>query len=299
MEGDEKNGALITVENLEEMALPIMLAIKQADGTKDTVTLPVEIWQRGGSWTFKYKSTSKIIKITVDPNHDFPDINPANNVWENNNKPIPEGTSAKGVIDNYLAAIGGVAKLKTITDFTEKATGSIQGIEVEMNIKQKAPDKYFQEMIIPAMSMTPIKIVVNGDSILVLQNGSKIDLPAEAKEYFKSKANIFPEFLMKASELKLAPTFVSINDASAYEIIEDKGDGSKTEHYFDTNTGLKIREVTVTAGKNSSVDISDYRLLPNGVKIAYNRKGDFGGNMIEFKIKEAAVNTNLSDADFK
>jgi len=299
VEGDEKNGALITVENLDEMALPIVLAIKQADGTKDTITLPVEIWQRGGTWTFKYKSTAKISKITVDPNHDFPDINPANNVWEGNNKPIPAGTTAKSVIDNYLAAIGGVAKLKTITDFTEKATGSIQGIEVEMNIKQKAPDKYFQEMTIPAMSMTPIKIIVNGDSILVLQNGSKVDLPAEAKEYFKAKANIFPELNMKASELQLASNLVSIDDATAYEIIEDKGEGSKTEHYFDINTGLKIREVTVAAGKNSAVDISDYRQLTNGVKIAYNRKGDFGGNMIEFKIKEATINTNLTDADFK
>jgi len=299
IDGDAKNGALITVENLEEMALPIVLAIKQDDGTKDTITLPVEIWQRGGSWTFKYKSTAKITKITIDPNHDFPDVNTANNVWEGNNKPVPEGTNAKGVIDNYLAAIGGAEKLKTITDFSETSTGSIQGIDVEMTIKQKSPDKYFQEMSIPAMSMVPIKIVVNGDSVLVLQSGSKVDIPAEAKEYFKSKANIFPELNINAADLQLAPTIVSVDDASAYEIIENKADGSKIERYFDTKTSLKIKEVTVTAGKNSSVDISDYRQLPNGIKIAYDRKGDFGGNLIEFKIKEAKVNSNLTDEDFK
>ena len=299
VDGDEKNGALITVENLDEMALPIVLAIKQADGTKDTITLPVEIWQRGGTWTFKYKSTSKISKITVDPNHEFPDVNPANNVWESNNKPVPEGTNAKGIIDNYLAAIGGKEKLKTITEFYETATGSIQGIDVEMTLKQKMPDKYFQEMSIPAMNMTPIKIVVNGDSILVLQNGSKLNLPGEAKDYFKSKVTIFPELTLNPADLQLVPNVIAIDDATAYELIEDKGDGSKIERYFDTNTGLKIKEVTVSAGKNSSVDISDYRQIPNGVKIAYDRKGDFGGNMIDFKVKELKTNSKLTDADFK
>ncbi len=299
VDGDEKNGALITVENLEEMALPIVLAIKQADGTKDTLTLPVEIWQRGGSWTFKYKSTSKITKITIDPNHDFPDINTSNNIWEGNNKPVPKGTNAKGIIANYLAAMGGADKLNTITDLSETSTGSIQGIEVEMKIKQKAPDKYFQEMTIPSMNIVPIKIVVNGDSILLLQNGAKVDLPGEAKDYFKSKATIFPELKMNPSDLQLVPNIISIDEASAYELIEDKGDGSKVERYFDVQTGLKIRETTVTAGKSSIIDISDYRKLPSGIKIAHNRKGDFGGTSIEFKVKEIKVNSNLSEDDFK
>jgi len=43
--------------------------------------LPVEIWQRDGSWTFKYASISKIDKIILDPENVLPDVNRKNNEW--------------------------------------------------------------------------------------------------------------------------------------------------------------------------------------------------------------------------
>ncbi|MBS1664993.1 MAG: M1 family metallopeptidase [Bacteroidetes bacterium] len=79
---DASQGAMITILNVEEMAMPVMLSIEQENGKTDTVSLPVEIWQRGGSKTFMYPSTSKIRSIVIDPLHDYPDINTANNVWK-------------------------------------------------------------------------------------------------------------------------------------------------------------------------------------------------------------------------
>jgi hypothetical protein len=298
VDGDEKNGALITIENLEEMALPVVLAIKQANGTKDTIQLPVEIWQRGSTWTFKYKSTSKITGITIDPNHDFPDVNTSNNIWAGNIKPVPLGTTAKSLIDNYIKAIGGADKLKTITDFYEVSTGNIQGVEVFATIKQKTPDKYFQEVSVPSMSMTPIKIVMNGDSILILQNGSKLPLSDEAKAEFKTKGNIFEETALNTDKLQLSPNFVTVGESLAYLLTEEKGDGDKVERYYDQNTGLKIREVVVKSGNTNTTDYSDYRDL-NGVKIAYDKKGDLGPYQVDFKVKEAKINSNLGDDNFK
>lgn len=81
VDGDTTKGALITMVNNEQMVLPVGLLIEQENGKSDTVNLPVEIWQRGGTWTFHYASTSKIKKITIDPDYDYPDINPTNNVY--------------------------------------------------------------------------------------------------------------------------------------------------------------------------------------------------------------------------
>jgi Peptidase family M1 domain len=83
VDNDPANGANITVVNNEQMVLPVPLLIEMENGQKDSLTLPVEIWQRGGSWTFHYPSTSKIAKITIDPDHDYPDIDPSNNTLEN------------------------------------------------------------------------------------------------------------------------------------------------------------------------------------------------------------------------
>src|ERR1700722_958065 len=46
-ENDPAKGAIITLENLEEMVMPVVLAIQQENGKVDTLILPVEIWQHG------------------------------------------------------------------------------------------------------------------------------------------------------------------------------------------------------------------------------------------------------------
>jgi hypothetical protein len=78
---DPTKGALITIDNLEKMAMPVILEIKTVSGKTDRVKLPVEIWERNSSWTFKYPSTEEIQSVTYDPDKVLPDYNPDNNVW--------------------------------------------------------------------------------------------------------------------------------------------------------------------------------------------------------------------------
>jgi aminopeptidase N len=75
------NGALITITNNEKMAMPVDLKITQANGKVETLHLPVNVWQRGGVWTFKYPSTSKIKLMVIDPEHELPDVDLKNNVY--------------------------------------------------------------------------------------------------------------------------------------------------------------------------------------------------------------------------
>jgi hypothetical protein len=42
----------------------------------------VDIWQRQGTWTFKFNSTDSITSVVLDPDHVLPDINRSNNVWK-------------------------------------------------------------------------------------------------------------------------------------------------------------------------------------------------------------------------
>jgi hypothetical protein len=77
-----ENGALITVENLGKVALPVILKITEQNGKTQQIKLPVEIWQRGSEWTFKYNSTSSIASVILDPEHELPDVNRDNNTWE-------------------------------------------------------------------------------------------------------------------------------------------------------------------------------------------------------------------------
>jgi hypothetical protein len=61
--------------------MPVELKITQANGTVETLHMPVNIWQRGGVWKFKYPSTSAITHMVLDPNHELPDSDLSNNVY--------------------------------------------------------------------------------------------------------------------------------------------------------------------------------------------------------------------------
>jgi hypothetical protein len=75
-------GALISIDNMDKMALPVILDIKTVSGKVTRVNLPVEVWSTGSHWVFKYASTEEISSVTYDPDHVLPDYNTDNNVWK-------------------------------------------------------------------------------------------------------------------------------------------------------------------------------------------------------------------------
>ncbi|MBC8052234.1 MAG: M1 family peptidase [Sphingobacteriaceae bacterium] len=82
VKNNAKNGALITVANLEKMPFPMILEINTKDGKKSMITLSVEIWERNTTWTFHYPSTEEILSVKSDPDHVLPDHNSSNDNWK-------------------------------------------------------------------------------------------------------------------------------------------------------------------------------------------------------------------------
>ena len=79
---DPSQGSLITLSNNDQMAMPVVMDVTQADGTTTRVDLPVEIWQRGSEWTARVNTTGKITNVTLDPENMLPDYDPSNDVWQ-------------------------------------------------------------------------------------------------------------------------------------------------------------------------------------------------------------------------
>ena len=78
---DPANGALITIENMEKMALPTEVEIEAVGEEKIRLKFPVEIWQRGSTWEFRVNTKHPIKSVSIDPDHVLPDVNSKNNVW--------------------------------------------------------------------------------------------------------------------------------------------------------------------------------------------------------------------------
>jgi len=80
---DPKNGADIIIENVEQMALPVEVLVKESNGKQHLIPLPVEVWQRGPDWIFTVPTTSKVTEVVLDPNKKLPDFNRNNNSRKN------------------------------------------------------------------------------------------------------------------------------------------------------------------------------------------------------------------------
>jgi len=79
--GDFKNGAQITVENIGQLPMPTNVQVKFKDGTQQMVKLPIEVWKRNAEWTFRINSTKEIDQVKLDPNSEIPDVDSKNNTW--------------------------------------------------------------------------------------------------------------------------------------------------------------------------------------------------------------------------
>lgn len=84
VDNDPSKGALITIENLEKMPMPVIVEIKTKSGLVERLKLPVEVWVRNKVWTFDYPSKEDIVSVMIDPDKVMPDYNPSNNFWSAN-----------------------------------------------------------------------------------------------------------------------------------------------------------------------------------------------------------------------
>jgi len=78
------NGAIVTIANLEEMAMPVNISYETKSGVKGTLKLPVEVWNNTAVWKVKLPTTEELKSVDIDAAKVFPDINFANNSWKSN-----------------------------------------------------------------------------------------------------------------------------------------------------------------------------------------------------------------------
>ncbi len=78
------DGAIVTIANLDQMAMPVTLVYETVSGKKGMIKLPVEVWNNTKIWKIKLPTTEKLVSVMIDPNKIFPDINFANNSWKAN-----------------------------------------------------------------------------------------------------------------------------------------------------------------------------------------------------------------------
>jgi zinc protease len=219
-----------------------------------------------------------------------------------NSKPVT--TDAKGVINDYLKAIGGVDEVNKAKTLWLKMEMEVQGMKLSVDQKNMVPN-----MEIKAVSMggnTMQRSVFNGTTGFQEQMGNRKDMTAEEIKAKQSVKHFIEQvgYLDNNVKLELKGT-EKVNGATAHKIVITNGDNVTTE-YYDVNTHLLLRaETTENMGGqsvNQTFDFSNYKkagniLYPFDQTLTLSAGG--GEQVLVFKILEAKINEGVTAADFK
>jgi len=279
--------------------MPVTVEIKEENGKTGRKTLPAEIWERGGTWTFAYNSSSKVDYVIIDPDHVLPDMDPENNAYSGVS--IPREVNAATVIQNYLNAIGGEAKLKEVKDLVISSEGAIQGTVIDRVNKYGGPDVFSQDITVPIYNNgSAYHVLIIGDSINIKQRNQDIQVGNDIAGAVKARYKLFPEldFNKTGYTMQLTPNMQIVNGQLAYLVTVKSPDGTKVKYFYDQKTGMKIKQYTDVP--NSTVmEFGDYQDIQTGIKIPFSEKTSVLGFPIEFKVKSTAVNSGLTPGSFK
>ncbi len=82
VDAGEELGAIVVLDNLGEMVMPVRMRVVYEDGSSEIVELPVEIWHQTSRWRAGIETGGrKIESIELDPDGVLPDLDRSNNLW--------------------------------------------------------------------------------------------------------------------------------------------------------------------------------------------------------------------------
>ena len=216
-------------------------------------------------------------------------------------KPLPEGLTVGKVLADYIKNSGGIENIEKIKDLTMKASFTVQGMKLNMNMIYKIPGKFLTDVFMNGQSVQ--KQIVNGDKGFQsgMQGSKKIE--GDELEQLKMQAELFPELKYEAAgykpELK---EIANVDGKDAYVVDVTSPSGNVSTDYYSVETGLKIRSSSTMDSPMGKVtqtsDILEYTEV-GGVKLPKKIKQTAGPQSFDISVDSIEINTGVQDDVFK
>lgn len=209
---------------------------------------------------------------------------------------VPAGLTAETVIDNYVTAIGGADKLKAIKDMALQASMKIQGMELSLNTFHKAPNMVKVETLMGPNVIG--KQVYNGEVGIMVAQGQEQKLEGAKLEEMKTEAIMFPELDYAGLGYTLELTGKEkVDGKDAYKMTITSPTGKATTAYFNTASGLKVKQVTTSPMGNSTTTFADYKEI-DGVKFPMAMTQSVGPQLVDIAVNSIEINKGIEDSVF-
>ncbi len=212
---------------------------------------------------------------------------------------IHDGLTANQVIENYLTALGGREKLKSIQSVKLVYKGEAMGNELIMTVIKASPDKAFLEINAGGMALQ--KIVQRGQQVAVTSMGQPVEVGKSEMEKLMFEAAIFPELNLKGIATKISKA-QNLDGEAAYAVEFSFPSGGKKTEYYSAQSWLKLRAENTAKSLQgdvlSIIALEDYR-EDHGVQFPERIIQIQGPMRLSFELVEIQVNPAIAETIFK
>jgi len=220
--------------------------------------------------------------------------------YDPTSKKVSADVTPEIVFDKFINAIGGKEKVRGIKDVKQVLNGTVQGINLSIEIYQKYPNKLFQKLDAGVMQQETKFDGLKGYSSGM---GQQVNIDGDELELMKSQASLNLELYYKEYNLVPEVTGIETIDGKDYYRVKFPLPNNKSfTRYYEISTGLLSRLVsTIDTPQGSFTQTTvydDYREIA-GVKMPYKLIQGMAGQNITLEVKSIEVNTGLDDSIFK
>jgi len=212
----------------------------------------------------------------------------------------PVNITAMAVINKYIYAIGGIDKFKSVMDRTTVMSGTAMGQPIDITIKQKYPDKLFQEL--RAGEVTQLLYYSGGKGMIVLGN-EKTEI--EKKELERLMMDATMQLLLSPDSFGVKAEYVGIeciDSTDCYTLKLTLPSGIRWFQYYSTETDLKFKETKEIQTKQGLFEqetyFSDYKEV-KGLKFPFTIKQYLSLQELDLNVTSIEINTGLDDSVFE
>ena len=216
-------------------------------------------------------------------------------------KPLPAGLTASKVLSDYMTAVGGKDKLKTVKSAHMTADVTVEGVPIPLKaeIKIMVPNKESMEMTAEGMGVL-MKEKFDGTTGYKEQQGRRVELTEKELAENKAKNSLFPELYYEDSKVSLE-SLTTIDGNDAYKVKVTEG-GEDSYRYYDAKTNLLTRTESTTEMEGQTIttviDYDNYSDV-NGIQFPYGQTVKAGPQTVKLNYKIIKVNEGVSEEDFK
>ncbi len=211
---------------------------------------------------------------------------------------MPEGHTVNDVIKDYLTAIGGMDKLKSVKSLSTVMIGNMMGQELTVELDME--DNRFSNVLkMGGMGEFQKQVYNNGKGVMT-QMGQSVPIGDKELAEMKDQAQMFAELNYLGGDYKLKLGGVeSIEGANAYVVEVEAPSGKKVTEYYSVDSGLKLRELEVAAtGQTVIQDFADYQ-ENSGIKYPGTiTMTGVGPAPLKLSLKTLKINEDIDDAKF-